>query len=256
VFAVGFKVAQDEVDGLAGVLGRAALGAALTQGDGQAVYGGLDILKLSESLGVVGRSSRLFLTAAGGLGRETKGGAQLLEEFRTACEDLGDASECLFAQGGCQDGSEAVEGLEDVGGGRRLAQVGVNRPARGGAATVEVEIGAVEREALVVTVGRVVENPLGQCPHAGEAGIAFGQTVTFLGRILPGREVRPSLLDAGAEAKAQVAGERPKRRASTGASEERSKLVVRWRQEVLAHVGEEVEVTGQDRDPQLYLFSA
>jgi hypothetical protein len=124
VLAVGLQVAEDEVDGLARVLGRAALGAALAQGGGQAVDGGLDVLKLGESLECVGGSSRRILTAAGGLGREAQGGPQLLEELRTAYEDLGNAGEGVFAEGGLQDGAEALDGLEELrsaGGWRRQA---------------------------------------------------------------------------------------------------------------------------------------
>ena len=75
---------------------------------------------------------------------------------------------------------ESIQSLFDFCFGRRVVQEGINRPGDVQAANVEIKIGQIKRETLVVAIGRIIEYPLGAGAQGGDPGGPFGKAI--LGR--------------------------------------------------------------------------
>jgi hypothetical protein len=91
----------------------------------------------------------------------------------------------------------------------QTAQEGVDGPPRLGAAVVQVEVGAVERKPDVVALGGVVEDPLGEGSHDGQAVVvAIGNGVVCFGLVLPSGHRVSAPIDVLAEFAAEIAHKR------------------------------------------------
>ncbi len=171
--AVPLQVGEHDVDGLASVLCRAALGAAPGEIDGQRIDGGLDVSQLDGSL-FGGEHGRGRDVPARGLGPQAQSVAQLGEEFGASTQRRGDLLGGHLAIDGMQDATQPLERLVDPRVGHRPSEKGVRGAASATAPPLEIEVGQVEGEAMVVAVGVVVEGPLRGHPEAEENTATLG----------------------------------------------------------------------------------
>ena len=143
---------------------------------------------------------------------------------------------------------QALQPREDAAVGARLAEPGFGGTTAAKAAEIEVEPRAVEGKPGVGAIVRIVEHPLGEGAHGGEAGVAFGQPELRVGAPEPVGQLPARPLDFGPQGAAQITGQRAKARQDLQATEQIAQILVRRAQQVLADVFEEVHVASQHGD--------
>lgn len=153
---------------------------------------------------------------------------------------MGDLHEGDLTVGGLQGAAEPLGRLTNPSVGRRPPQKRIQSATRGVAAVVKVEIRQVEREAQVVAKGVVVEDPLGNGPHAGKAGMSIGQDVSFVDAGLPVDQAPACVGDLRAQCPAEVAGEGAQPWLHPEPAEQRAELVVRIAEQIATNVVQEV----------------
>jgi hypothetical protein len=193
------QVLQDDVDGLALVLCRTTFWTGTAELSGELLDCGLDVEQLG-GLIFWPLDLELFRPASSRLlGLNPQGRAQAFEQ----------SNSCVHASCGAGEGvindtnqktMEPLESSEDSPMLRRVAEESVDGTETFATALMEIEVGTIEGEAQVLTIGRVVEHPLAEAAHDGQAGAPFRHSVADVELLLPRQQFRAGLADVLAEA--------------------------------------------------------
>jgi hypothetical protein len=147
-----------------------------------------------------------------------------------------------------QDLVESLQALVHLSIGRTVAQKGADRPDDLQTPVVERERREIKRESLVGPVGPIIEHPLREAPHHGEAAASVRNPVTGVGRGEPATQAVASFVDGGPEPLTVLPNEDAQPGDDLGLPKEGAQLVMPVGEQVLADIREEVVMAGEDRN--------
>lgn len=152
-----------------------------------------------------------------------------------------------------EDATESFEGTSDAAVGRRTSKKRVRSATDLEASLVQVEVRQIEREALVFTIGAIVENPLSHRTNDSEAGQPVGKDVPLVAAALPFAQVAAGPADVGAQRSAESTSASAQLGCDLEPAQERAELVVCGAKQIAADVAQEMEMAGEHGDIEFEL---
>ena len=128
------------------------------------------------------------------------------------------------------------------------SEEGIDGPPCGNATVIQVQVRSVEGKTLVVSIGPVVKNPLGDSAHGGETGTSLGHGVPSFLLFLPCSEILSRLGDIVAKPATEIAGQCTKARPDLVVPKESTQFAVARVEQIFAYITEEVEVAAKHRN--------
>jgi len=242
------QMREHDVDCVAPVPRRTAFWTAPPERTGKSAYHGTYVLQFRGSVSPVRDPSfspaRFFSQA--------EHHTQFGKEFRSSRQPVGDSTKIgtvTFYR--FQDPAHPLESLAHGRVIRRGRQECLQRTRGLEAAIIQSQPRQIERKSVARCIGRIVENPLGQCTDDGDSGYSRRQPLFLADLALPAKQPGAGIVNIMAETMPQVPSQGAELAAQLRLAEQGAQPVMALLQQIFADIAEKVKVTGQNGNPEL-----